>query len=227
MNKIKKNTFVARATTPWLLALLVPVAITIMSLAVSVAGHGPHGARLMRWDIIHITSFSPVTVAYAGGVASAQANDGSKITLTGDGTFLIDPHGKHRKPKDVRGGGTWETFAPSAEGGGSTGNGTYEVTGFISFENAPGSPAPGTVDHIGDGTLADNRGGLAIFFIDYSDGEEGTLTVSCHLPGAGPPMTPETVFEGITATKGFVAYWNREAPLPGVDANRTLFHVLH
>jgi len=51
--------------------------------------------------------------------------------------------------------------------------------------------------------------------------------VSCHLPGAGPPTTPETVFEGITATKGFVAYWNREAPLPGVDANRTLFHVLH
>jgi len=154
---------------------------------------------------------------------TAVDNGGCKITLTGDGSFLSEPHAKHRKPKDVRGGGTWETFAP---GGGSTGSGTYEVTGFVSFENAPGSPVPGGVDHIGDGTLADNRGGLAIFFIDYSDGEEGTLTVSCHLPGAGPPMTPETVFEGITATKGFVAYWNREAPVAGVDANRTLFHAL-
>jgi len=33
------------------------------------------------------------------------------------------------------------------------------------------------------------------------------------------------VFEGVTASKGFVSYWNRQAPVDGVDANRTLFHV--
>jgi len=56
--------------------------------------------------------------------------------------------------------------------------------------------------------------------IQYSDGEQGILVVSCHLVG-----TPDSVFEGITASKGFVTYWNAEPPLPGVDANRTLFHV--
>ncbi|HEY3124160.1 MAG TPA: hypothetical protein VGK70_08855 [Thermoanaerobaculia bacterium] len=43
--------------------------------------------------------------------------------------------------------------------------------------------------------------------IAYDNGSEGTLVVSCHLVG-----TPDSVFEGVTATKGFVDYWNREAP---------------
>jgi hypothetical protein len=43
--------------------------------------------------------------------------------------------------------------------------------------------------------------------IAYDDGSEGTLVVSCHLVG-----TPDSVFEAVTATKGFVDYWNREAP---------------
>jgi len=47
--------------------------------------------------------------------------------------------------------------------------------------------------------------------------------VSCHLVG-----TPDSVFEGVTATKGFVDYWNREAPpAPPGNADRTTFHVLH
>jgi hypothetical protein len=45
--------------------------------------------------------------------------------------------------------------------------------------------------------------------------------VSCHLVG-----TPNSVFEGITASKGFVDYWNREAPPPPPgNADRTTFHV--
>jgi hypothetical protein len=36
--------------------------------------------------------------------------------------------------------------------------------------------------------------------------------------------TPVTVFEGITASKGFVDYFNSQVPIPLVDANRTLFH---
>jgi hypothetical protein len=36
---------------------------------------------------------------------------------------------------------------------------------------------------------------------------------------------PADLFEGVTASKGFVDYFNRVAPVNGVDANRTLFHV--
>ena len=46
--------------------------------------------------------------------------------------------------------------------------------------------------------------------------------MSCH----GPLRVPDTVFEGITVTKGIVGYVDRVKPLPNVDANRTVFHVL-
>jgi hypothetical protein len=94
---------------------------------------------------------------------------------------------------------------------------------------APGAQARNAKDRIGDGTLADNRGGPAILRIAYSDGSKGILVVSCDLPGnppSGPAGSPDSIFEGITASKGFVDYWNRAAPVPGVDANRTLFHVV-
>ena len=56
----------------------------------------------------------------------------------------------------------------------------------------------------------------------YSDGKRGVLTVSCHLTG-----TSMAVFEEITATKGFVDYWKREAPpAPPGNAKRTNFHIL-
>jgi hypothetical protein len=89
----------------------------------------------------------------------------------------------------------------------------------VSFTLAPGTP-PVPNDTIGDPKNA--RAGLLVVKIAYSDGSKGVLTVSCHLVG-----TPDTVFEGITATKGFVDYWNREAPpAPPGDANRTTFHVV-
>ena len=62
--------------------------------------------------------------------------------------------------------------------------------------------------------------GLAVLRVAYSDGSQGTLTVSCQLNG-----TPTWVFEGITATKGIADFYNRVAPVPGVDANRTVFHT--
>jgi hypothetical protein len=52
--------------------------------------------------------------------------------------------------------------------------------------------------------------------IAYSDGSDGILVVSCNLPFPAP--NPQ-MFEGITATKGFVDY---KAPVPG---GVTLFHV--
>ena len=49
---------------------------------------------------------------------------------------------------------------------------------------------------------------------------EGVLGVGCHGPGA-----PDGILEGVIATKGYVTYWDGQAPVGGVDANRTLFHV--
>jgi hypothetical protein len=158
----------------------------------------------MRWDIVSI-DFGTGT-ASAGGVASAFANDGSEITLTGSGTFRSNPG----KSQAVTGGGTWET---------STGSGTYEVAGFVSYVLAPGTfPLPN--DNIGN--AADARSGLAVLKISYNDGSDGVLIVSCHFVG-----TPDAVFEGVTASKGFVDYWNPEAPpAPPGNANRTAFHVI-
>src|SRR6266508_1584710 len=168
------------------------------------------GDPLMRWDIVSV-DFATGTVS-AGGVASARANDDSKITLKGSGTFQSNPG----NPQAVTGGGTWETFSSL---GASTGSGTYVVTRFVTFAVAAGTP-PVPNDTIG--TLANARAGLLIVRIAYSDGSRGTLTVSCHLVG-----TPDSVFEGITATKGFVDYWNREAPpAPPGNGNRTTSPIL-
>ena len=59
-----------------------------------------------------------------------------------------------------------------------------------------------------------------MFRIEYSDGSEGTLGVGCHGPGA-----PNGIIEGVVATKNFVTYWDAEAPVGGVNADRTSFHI--
>jgi hypothetical protein len=105
---------------------------------------------------------------------SALADDNSKITLSGTGTFVTG------ESDEVTGGGNWTTF-------------TYQVTGLVKFDQAPGAVADPTI-----------HAGLAFLRIKYSDGSRGILVVSCHLPG-----TPPSLFEGITASKGFVDYWNR------------------
>jgi hypothetical protein len=170
------------------------------------AGSHPNDAKY-RWDIVSI-DFSAGTVS-EGGVAAALAHDGSQIVLTGSGTFRVN------HPRQVTGGGTWSTFSP---GGAPTGNGTYKVTRLVSFVPAPGTPPP-LENEIGD--PEDARAGLVHLQIRYSDGSTGVLTVSCHLIG-----TPDSVFEGVITSKGFVTYFDRVAPVPGVDANRTLFHIV-
>jgi len=74
------------------------------------------------------------------------------------------------------------------------------------------------IDLIDDGKAAN---GVAVFRIRYSDGEEGVLGVGCHGPGA-----PAGTLEGVIASKGHVTYWDAQAPVGGVDADRTLFHVM-
>jgi hypothetical protein len=182
---------------------LLIIALVVAPLAFTGVGRADD-ETVLRWDIVSI-DFVAGTVN-AGGNASAKANDGSMITVTGSGTF-----GTSAGNDDVTGGGTWQISSPA-------GSGTYQVTRLVRFDLAPGTFPPLT-DNIGN--AADGHAGLAVLSVRYSDGSHGILVVSCHFNG-----TPNSVFEGITASKGFVDYWNRVAPAPGVDANRTAFHVV-
>lgn len=172
-------------------------------------------ATKIQWDIINITSFTPVTFK-GGGVTFASATDGSYIKLTGSGTF------GPREADPVTGGGEWETFTI---GNKSTAKGKYTVTGLVSFQEAPGTVPVAFVDNIGN--KADARSGVAVLRIAYTkeDGSSagtGVLVVSCHLPEGAP----DAIFEGVIASQGFVMYFNRALTMPGVDANRTAFHVV-
>jgi len=162
----------------------------------------------IRWDIISFNGnfANPIN---PGGSASAHSPDGTKITLTGSGTF-------GGPAKKVTGGGNWTTYAAS---GAQSGTGTYKVVSLVSFVQANfQGPTPAFTDNIGD--LNKRANGTAVLRIAYSDGSQGVLTVGCHGPGA-----PPGIIEGIAATKGFKTYYETEEPKPGVDANRTLFHV--
>jgi hypothetical protein len=117
--------------------------------------------------------------------ASAKANDNSQINLTGNGTF------QPGEADQVTGGGTWQTVAP--DGVTVTGSGNFVVRRLVRFDLAPGAVANPTI-----------HAGLAFLQVDYMDGSQGVLVVSCHLPG-----TPASVFEGATASKGFTDFWNR------------------
>jgi hypothetical protein len=168
-----------------------------------------------RWDLIQI-DFATGRLG-PGGQDSAIAQDGSTITLTGQGTFVA---GKKVGNHHVTGGGTWQTFDPA---GNSTGHGTYQVTSFVSFTVAPGAFPVGLTDLIGDPSMG--RSGLLFVTISYSNGSTGVLTVSCRQPG--PPAGPASMFEGIRVSMGYVDYWNGTAPPPPPgNGNRTLFHVI-
>lgn len=169
--------------------------------------------RNVRWDIISLnTATTPATIN-PGGFAEAKTPDGSKIRLTGSGTFVAEDN---RPSDEVTGGGTWQTFDA---GSALTGSGTYKVTGLVTFEFANfQSPTPPFTDNIGD--VNERANGTAVLRIKYSDGTKGVVTVGCHGPGA-----PPGIFEGIAATKGFTTYYAVQAPVAGVDANRTIFHI--
>jgi len=162
----------------------------------------------VRWDIQHFNTATTPPTSSPGGVAFASARNPSTLTikLTGSGTFEPDDR------EEVTGGGTWETFSGTT----STGSGSYEVRKLVSWQFASLQTAAFN-DLIDDGTRAN---GTAILRIRYSDGSEGVLGVGCHGPGA-----PAGIVEGVIATKDYVTYWDAQAPVGGVDANRTIFHV--
>ncbi len=186
------------------LATLPALGHTLVSPA-SANGKADH----VRWDIISVDI--PITTVSPGGVAFASADANLKIKLTGSGTFVAPASGGTSDA--VSGGGTWETF----NGAVSTGSGTYQVTGLASWQFA-NFQSPGLIDHIGN--TNERANGNAVLRIEYSDGSLGTLGIGCHGPGA-----PAGIQEGVIATKSFMTFWTREAPLPTVDADRTIFHV--
>jgi hypothetical protein len=186
------------------LAMLVGAAAVALCVCSGVA-RGDEESTTIRWDIQHY----PGLVLQSGGEAFADAVDGSKIRLTGSGTFKTDGH-------DVTGGGTWKTFAAS---GTLTGAGHFRVVNLVSWYVSPGTlPCPPITDEIAP--CADARAGLAVLQIQYTDGSLGKLVVSCHLPVGSPAST----YEGITVSRGFIDYLIPENP--DLTMNGTIFHVI-
>jgi len=171
------------------------------------------GGGKVRWDIVNILTpcVSP------GGHASAFAQDGSKITIAGSGTF---PNVRNRCTDDVTGGGTWSITPGTSTSGCFTGSGTFTVKELLSWTPAPGVfPPVLSCDAIG--RKEDIRPGVAKLRVKYSNGEFGVLTVSCHLFGS-----PDCIYEGIAASMRYEDFTRPENPAPGVDANRTAFHIV-
>ncbi len=204
-----------RIRTQRLFGLSAVTALGAVLLVLGLAAAASGQARHARWDIISLVGGAPPGPINPGGVASAKAPDDTMITLTGSGTFVA-PGGNNGGSNAVTGGGTWRTFDAA---GASTASGTYEVKELVRFEFASfQSPTPVFVDNVGD--VNERANGTAVLRIEYSDGSQGVLTVGCHGPAA-----PPGIFEGIATTKGFKTYYAVQAPVAGVDANRTIFHV--
>lgn len=196
-------------------AALVGVAGALGAPSQALADEG--GGGRIRWDIVNI--FPLTDCLRPGGHASAFAQDGAKIMITGSGTF---PDVRNRCTDGVTGGGTWSITPGTSASGCFSGTGTYKVKELLSWTLAPGVfPAPPlSCDAIG--RTEDIRAGLAKLRVKYSNGEFGVLTVSCHISG-----TPDCVFEGIAASMRHEDFTRPENPFAGaVDANRTAFHIV-
>ena len=91
---------------------LVASAVLSWPLLAAVGANDEREEARVRWDIVHFTSFAPPTFE-KGGIASARANDGSTLMLTGSGTFEVG------ESEEVTGGGMWATFSPTGSPTGS------------------------------------------------------------------------------------------------------------
>jgi hypothetical protein len=107
----------------------------------------------------------------------AEAPDGSTIFMSGSGTFTVGPGSM------ATGGGTF------SESNGSSG--TWTATGLDSFVSygpaVAGFPIPGAT------------GGEAKLQVSLSNGQTGTLTIFCVVPGSMPPPSR---MEGIEVILG-------------------------
>ena len=168
-------------------------------------------SEFIRWDIVSVAPPGDFEID-PGGHSIARHLASNQIKVTGSGTFVAPGGGRSNA---VTGGGTWDT---------GSGPGTYKVTSLVSWIEGPGSVVDPLIDNIGKSE--DARAGLAVLAIEFDDGSEGVLTVSCKLLTT-PDEVKAIMFEGIIVTKDFVSYWNPDQPaVPDVDANRTIFHVV-
>ncbi|MCA1701852.1 MAG: hypothetical protein LC808_00690 [Actinobacteria bacterium] len=179
------------------------------ALGAPAAAFASHGR--VRWDLPNV--FTPCPTR--GGQASAKTVDGATITMRGHGKF---PNVRNHCTKDVTGRGTWEITPGTATEGCFSGCGTFRVTELLRWVPAPGE-FPFTCDDVGP--IEGARAGLAMMRVRYSNGWNGVLTVSCHLVGS-----PDCIFEGITASMGYEDFTFPEPPAPGVEGNRTIFHLI-
>ncbi len=180
--------------------------LVAMGLALACESRAPIAApSTSRANEFSANAATPIAAAHIGWQlftsGSATAADGLKIIVTGNGTFVA-PAGGDGISSAVTGGGTWETRDASDA---VTGNGNYRVTGLVRWEGALASLP----------SIPGSTAGLAVLRVEYDDGSAGTLTISCRISNAQPGR-----FEGVTASKGFVDFWNRVVPSP------TLFHIL-
>jgi hypothetical protein len=169
------------------------------------------GASIVRWDLLSVDFTTTPFTLKTGGVCNASIDADNKIQFSGFGYFVALPSGEPTNA--VTGGGTWTTTGPL--GGAS---GTFTVLELLNWQIAISPNPPMLTDTIADASKS--TGGNAFLRIQYSDGSQGILGIGCSAAD-----TIEGILEGVIATKGYLTYWNREAPTPGVDGDRTLFHV--
>ena len=194
-----------------LLAVALVVGLVATASFASPLRHDKRAATGQRFGW-YIISFDFANNSFkAGGIASASAADGSKITISNSqGTF-------GGKPTNVTGGGSWKT---SDAKGAETGSGTFKVTSLVYYVGAPGSLPSSITDNIGN--PADARAGVGVLKVSFSDGQIGILIITCRLPAGSPPW----ISEKILMTKGNVDYTKGDPPVAGVDANRNQFRVV-
>lgn len=190
-----------KANRHWLFAAAI---LLVVPLLVASYSRGERNEARFQWDLIRVVLINGVPTLQPGATDTAKAPDNSVISLTGEGTFMPG------EPHEVTGGGTWLITDATEH---VLGTGTYRVTQLVRFDAAPGSIPAAINDTVGDRTHATS--GLVFLAIRYSDGSRGILVVSCMLPVG----SPASMFEGVTASKGFVDFFNHAS-------GNTLFHQL-
>jgi hypothetical protein len=180
--------------------LFLVIAVLLFSAVAFGSGTGDNEGQKFGWALLN---YDPSTnTLVPGGTNSALANDGSMITLTGMGTFVVPKSGGPSSV--VSGGGTWTTTDPSGK---ETGSGNYTVQQLVRFDERPFALLSGV--NVFFGSVRYIRGSLVFLTVAFDDGTHGVLVVSCNL--AGQPID----FEGITASKGPVYYYSPQPPAVG------------
>jgi hypothetical protein len=197
------------------LFIMVSLSLVLALTALSVKSMLAAGEKI-RWDIVNNMVVDGKPTGSEGGIAFATAIDGSYIMLKGTGTFGPG------KTDPVTGGGDWMTFDVTNL---KTASGKYTVTGLVSWTEGSGKEPDALVDKIGEKTSF--RAGVAVLSVTYTNDDgsaagEGVVIISCH----GPVDGTDTTFEGVAATMGVTTFYDASPARPGVNTNRTQFHVV-